>query len=126
MTEPLGPQVQLVKRYFDEVVNGGNRELIPELWSDPGAVGRGMEKIRQLRDAFPDLRLEVERYEHVGEFVIAYFVGNGTHTGSLMGRPPTGKSIRFEGSNIYRVRDGKLAAAWGHLNTQDAFRELFK
>lgn len=115
----------LVKRYFEEVINGGKRELIPELWGDPEAAGRGMEKIQQLRAAFPDLRIEIERYEQHGEFVITYFEGRGTHTGPLMGRPPTGKEFRFEGSNIYRVRGGKLVEAWGHLNTQ-ALQELFK
>jgi predicted ester cyclase len=119
-------KVGIVTRLFEEVWNKGKRDLIPEIFTDPAAVNRGMEKVFQMRIAFPDLRFEVERYESEGDFVIVYFKAHGTHEGELMGKPPTGKKIVFDGSNIYRVRGGKIHEGWGHLNTQDALRDLFK
>jgi predicted ester cyclase len=115
-----------VRRLFEEVFGKGAKELIPELCADPGAITRGLEKITMLRGAFPDLRYDVERYTAEGEFVIVYFKARGTHTGELMGRPPTGKSIVLDGSNIYRVRGDQIVEGWGHLNTQDGLKDLMK
>jgi predicted ester cyclase len=120
------PGIGIVKRLFEEVWGKGNNALLPELFHDPAASRRGMEKFGQIRQAFPDLRIEVERYEEAGEFVIAYYKVLGTHTGEFMGRPPTQKKIAMEGSNIYRFRDGKISEGWGHVNTQDSLRELFQ
>jgi predicted ester cyclase len=36
----------------------------------------------------------------------------GTHTGEMMGIPPTGKPIDYVTANIGRVRDGRACEHW--------------
>lgn len=119
-------KIAVVRALLERVIGRGERQLIPELCEQEDAMMRGMEKVQMMRVSFPDLALAIERYEVHGDFVIAYFKGHGTHLGELMGRPPTGKRVVFDGSNVYRVVNGKIREGWGHLNVQDALRDLFK
>lgn len=117
-------KIAVVRTLLERVIAKGEQHLIPELCEDPAMISRGTEKIAMMRAAFPDLAFDVDRYEVHGEFVIAYFQASGTHLGELMGRPATGKKVVFEGSNIYRIRNGKIREGWGHLNTQDALKSI--
>ena len=63
----------LVCRYWDEVVNPGNLDLIDELYAPDGDV-HGPDGVRQqlaaYRAAFPDLRAEVADEIAEGEEVV--------------------------------------------------------
>ena len=57
---------------------------------------------------FPDLNVDVlEQYE-VGDRVITRVAWGGTHSGSLMGIPPTGRAYRSEAIFIDRVTGGQI------------------
>ena len=44
--------------------------------------------------------------------VVVRWTASGTHQGSLMGIPPTGKEVAVTGVDIFRVKEGKLAELW--------------
>jgi predicted ester cyclase len=44
------------------------------------------------REAFPDLRVQLEDAVAEGDKVVARFTTTGTHRGAFMGLPPTGRS----------------------------------
>ena len=44
--------------------------------------------------------------------VMVRYIERGTHTGDLMGLPPTGRSYEKHGFALYRVADGRLAECW--------------
>ena len=46
----------------------------------------------------------------------ARFTACGTHKGSFMNLPPTGKPITMTGIEIFRIEDGKIAELWGEAN----------
>ena len=58
--------------------------------------------------AFPDVRIEVERINAAGEWVIAEAVSTATHLGPFLGIPPTGRKVRAHVCALIRVRDGKM------------------
>ncbi|MEN3272283.1 MAG: hypothetical protein V7636_1044 [Actinomycetota bacterium] len=62
--------------------------------------------------AFPDLDLEITELAVTGDLVCARWRWTATHSGDLMGIPPTGKAVQAEGAGFYRVRDGKIASEW--------------
>jgi predicted ester cyclase len=67
------------------------------------------EKFRQ---AFPDMRLEVEALVADGDLVAARWTISGTHTGAWGDVAPTGRSVRFSGVNFFRIADEQIAEIW--------------
>lgn len=61
----------------------------------------------------PDLNVSVETALAEGDRIAASFVYTGTHGGSYLGVPPTGRKLRFTSCDIYRVQNGLLAEHWG-------------
>ena len=61
--------------------------------------------------AFPDLAQTVEDAFGDGEKVVVRYTAKGTHTGELMGMPPTGKPVAISGISTFRIVDGKIAEA---------------
>ncbi len=70
------------------------------------------EAIASFRAALPDLRETVEDQIAEGDKVVSRFISRGTHKGELMGAPPTGKQITIRGTDISRIRNGKIVEAW--------------
>lgn len=77
-----------------------------------------------LRQAFPDLTLDVEDSLTDGDKVVIRAMWRGTHQGEFMGLPATGKSIAMESIHIFRVRDGRLAEHWAAQDTLGMMRQL--
>ncbi|MFG1466152.1 ester cyclase [Xanthobacter sp. DSM 24535] len=46
-----------------------------------------------------------------GDKVVVRFTNSGVNVGPYMGRPATGKYAIWEGIGIYRLKDGRIAAA---------------
>jgi predicted ester cyclase len=77
--------------------------------------------MKKFRDAFPDLAFE-GAYPMLadGEYVIARWVGGGTHTGTAFNDWPvgslsvaTGRKMHFTGTTVFRVVNGKVAEEIG-------------
>jgi steroid delta-isomerase-like uncharacterized protein len=61
----------------------------------------------------PDLAVSIEALVAAADKVAASFVYTGTHLGSYLGIPPTGRKLRFTSCDIFAVRDGKFVEHWG-------------
>jgi predicted ester cyclase len=84
------------------------------------APRRGREDIKAFmtgfRDAFPDLNFwGAADLIAEGDYVVGRWEGGGTHTGPAFndfligGLPPaTGRKMRFTGTTVLRVQDGKI------------------
>ena len=68
--------------------------------------------IQTLRSAMPDLRVTTEDIFGAGDRVAMRIRVTGTHTGEVLGIPPTGRGVEFSGINIYRLKHGKIAETW--------------
>jgi len=62
--------------------------------------------------AFPDFRVTVENIIAEADKVAVRWTVNGTHLGSLMGIPPTGRAVTFTGMTIHRLADSKIVENW--------------
>ena len=51
--------------------------------------------------------------------VAVRWVANGTHQGTFMGIPPTGKRIAFQGIEIIRIEGERIVERWGEWNGID-------
>jgi steroid delta-isomerase-like uncharacterized protein len=121
-----------VRRYFEEVINGKNLDLVQELGTpeevDHPAGAQGLEEVKQffamLFGAFPDLRVEVHDVIGEGDLVAARVSYSGTHRGELLGIPATGRHARTHGVDFFRLQDAKLAEHWGGADGTSLFQQL--
>lgn len=124
----------VASRWYEEVFNAGKLELIDELFApnfvdhDPSNPLPGLEGVRQLvsmyRGAFPDLHLTIEDEITEGDRIVTRFTGRGTHKGSLMGIPPTGKRVTITAIDILRFENGRIAEHWGNQDLLGMMRQL--
>jgi hypothetical protein len=115
---------RVMRLWIEEVWHGGRLELVPELVA-PRYVRHEAEgtytvtpeayadRIRALRDQFPDLRYEIHDAAAVGDrFWIRYtFRGGPDSTGPWPKRP---------GLQLYRLEEGRLAETWMLLGPGDS------
>lgn len=114
----------ILRRYFDEGWNKGRLEVLDEIVAanyvnhDPFVPGlppgpEGLKPIfAGLRAAFADLHYTIEDMISDGDKVVTRWTMRGTHTGDLMGIPPTGKQVIIGGMQIERIADGKIVEHW--------------
>ena len=112
---------QVVRRYFAEIWSKGNYDVVDELveagHSPSGGMALSPEAIKHFvpmfRSAFPDIRYELELLMAEGDKVMAYWKAQGTHKGRFRGVEPTGKTVNYQGFDVYRLVNGKMAERWG-------------
>lgn len=127
-------EVQM-RRIYDEVVTGGNIDLLDELMAEdyveheelPGfAPNRTGAKqfFAALRQAFPDVTITVEDLLAVGETVAVRVTLRGTHRGEFMGVASTGRRVEVAGMDFVKFADGKAVEHWGVLDTMAMMVQL--
>jgi predicted ester cyclase len=124
------------RRMYEEGFNQGVLHVADELIAPecinheapPGANNRGPESLRMvitmLRAAFPDLRFAIEELIAEGDIVAGRLTMTGTHQGSLMGMPPTGRAVRQNHMHFVRLRNGKAIEHWGVRDDVGMMRQL--
>lgn len=69
--------------------------------------------IGMMRGGFPDVQWQVEDSVAEGDTVAVRFAMTGTHNGVFMGVPATGRPIRVQAMNFYRLDGGKIVEEHG-------------
>jgi steroid delta-isomerase-like uncharacterized protein len=115
--------VKLVNQLAEAVFNQHNADRIGEFFAKNGkwhggALGtvEGTENMaglfRSVFAAIPDLHLTVQETVAQGDTVVVKVVVEGTHKGNLLGIPATGKHLRWDGVDLYKLADGKVTDDW--------------
>ena len=108
-----------VRQIFDQAFNQGNLTMVDELvsadlatyvsgWGLPAGRLGLKQMIANLRAAFPDLYCTVEDEIREGDKLAAHWTMRGTHRGSYLGNPPTGKQVSSLGIIFARIAEGKI------------------
>jgi predicted ester cyclase len=87
----------------DEVQVDGERRGLPGYIAALEAVGR----------AFPDYRWDLQHLLVDGPHIAAHFIDTGTHLGSFLDIPATGRTVTVQEFAIYRVEANKIVEVWG-------------
>lgn len=91
-------------------------------------VGQGRKGFQDFFEAWfkasPDFKFELKQIVSEGDTVWVYGTYSGTHKGDWIGIPATGKAYKFDGVDIFRVQDGKLAEHWDVLDVYGLFKQL--
>jgi steroid delta-isomerase-like uncharacterized protein len=113
----------VVRRYIEEVINQGNIALIDELFAPPmrkrvrGFLSGG-------HDAFPDGHEEIQDIVAEGDKVMVRWIFRGTHRGTFLGLPPTGKPVEVIGYGTYVLENGQIVWDTMSMEWTDALEQL--
>jgi steroid delta-isomerase-like uncharacterized protein len=64
------------------------------------------------REGFPDLRCSVDDTITEGDRCVCRWRMTGTHSGTFVGIPPTGRKVVVDGISEMRFHQGRLAEQW--------------
>jgi steroid delta-isomerase-like uncharacterized protein len=125
----------ITRRYFEEIWNHGNLNVIPELIAanhvhhdpaNPGSSGPDGTKqlVSMYRAAFPDAHFTLEDQIVEENKVVTRWTARGTQQGELMGIGPTNKTITITGIDIHRIVNGKIEEHWSNWDTLGLLQQL--
>ena len=124
----------IVRRY-QEIYNNNEPDRLSEVVSEdlltpkimPG-IPHGIEGAKVAHQimlaGFPDYQTVIDDLIAERDKVVARITMSGTHTGSFMGMPPTGKFISFTGMYIARIANGKIVEHWGEEDGVSLLQQL--
>ena len=126
----------LVRRWVKDIWSKGNLAVADEIVASnyanhdpagpmPESGLEGFKKhVTTYRTAFPDLALTVDDILAEGNKVTVRWTARGTHKGTLMGIPPTGKQVTLTGISVIRTTGGKVAEQWVTWDTLGMMQQL--
>ena len=116
----VNDNIQLMRRWFQEVWNEGETKTVYELFAPEGVARgqrgaeteiRGPEEfvkfVQEIRGAFPDIKVKVEDIFGADDKVVLRWSAVMTHTGDALGIPASNQSVRSRGITIARFADGR-------------------
>jgi steroid delta-isomerase-like uncharacterized protein len=121
----VGENKDFIRKYFSwdavQVVReAGSKKLdlhTPDFMAHSSMGEMNLEQygqgLQMLSAAFPDWKQTIDDMVAEGDKVSVRSTFTGTHKGTYMGLPPSGKKISMKTVSIYRIKDGKLAETWG-------------
>jgi steroid delta-isomerase-like uncharacterized protein len=127
--------VATIRRFYD-LINAGDIDEFGALVADdfvehevtPGLAPTKegvMAFFRANRAAFPDMRMEAQDVFASGDKVAARVRLTGTHQGTFMGMPATGKQVDIQLIDIMRMGDDGLCHEhWGVLDALAMMQQL--
>jgi PhnB protein len=122
----------LVLQFYDEVVNQGDREAADRLLA-PGFIEHGdppknREAFKQflasLAGAFPDIHLEVADLLVEGDKAAARVKVTGTHEGTFLGNPGTGRVAAWSGVDVFKFEGDRISDRWNFRDLLGLFDQL--
>ena len=123
-----------VRRYLLEILNHRDTEALDSVvdanYLDHVAFAGqrpGREGVRQrVATLLGALNPQWTVHDLVAErdLVVVRWTLAGTHRGIFLGVPATGRSIRIDGIDIYRVRNGKLSEHWNVVDMLEFYRQV--
>jgi steroid delta-isomerase-like uncharacterized protein len=126
----------LSRRWFEEVWNKRRQDAIYEMaqpdaityglgeGGTPGGIDQFIPFWRRFLDTFPDLHIAVEDVIAEGDKTATRVRCTGTHKGTAMGVPPTGKRINITGLILVRWKDGKIIEGWNEFDAYGMMQQL--
>jgi predicted ester cyclase len=101
------------ERYFELYDPGCTLHGYPGV--EPGFAS--IEKFyREFWTAFPDARITLDDVVESGDKIACRFTCRGTHRGSFLGAPASGKPIEFGGLSILEFRAGRCVERWSQAD----------
>jgi steroid delta-isomerase-like uncharacterized protein len=120
----------ITRRVYEEGLNQGRFE-VPYSADFVGHGGRrtfthadGMAEAKGWREAFPDLKITVDKQVAEGDLVAVRWTARGTNTGAGNGIPATGRAVQITGTTLFRMADERIAEEWTCADSLGMMKQL--
>ena len=125
--------IQIITR-FEHAFRASDQATIDEL-CDPGLVDHNApegdstlagfkQKVAYFKAIFPDLEEDLQDVIASGDTVATRWVLTGSQQQEFMGIPASGQTIRVEGMNFYRLREGRVTDMWTQFDGVAMMQQL--
>lgn len=121
----------LIRRWYDEIWNKQNLEVIDELAAPDFVSHRENVSREQVKEgiagmfaAFTECSVRIEDMFAEGDKVCTRTVISSRHTGEYMDIPATGKEITIPGISVHRIVDGQITDDWASADMLDVMQQL--
>jgi steroid delta-isomerase-like uncharacterized protein len=134
---PVKENVQLIRRWFQEVWNEGKKETIDALLAPDGiGIGelenglplRGPQEfapfVERIRGAFPDIKIVIDDIFGADDKVVVRWSATMTHRGDHLGMPATGKAVKMTGITIARIADNQIVEGWDNWDQLGMLKQI--
>lgn len=112
--------VEGILSFYDDDIRWTNVSL-EEVYNGKQEV---REFLNRLITAFPDLTFDVvEKFARDDDVSERWYI-RGTHQGTFMGIPPTGRYCEIPGISMVRMRDGKFLTDWYLTDALGTLRQM--
>lgn len=126
----------LVRAYAEAVWNEKRLQAIDEIVHENVCIHSvlgdysGREAMKQVVQvwlkAFPDLQVKEEQAIVEGDLVSVQWSAEGTQQGFFKGFPPLGNRVHYQGTTVYRIREGKIVEYWAYLDMQHLTQQFVR
>lgn len=119
----------LCGRWFHEVWNQGNEQIIDELMS-PDCLAHGINSeegtkgIEAFKDFYRNFKGQFDNINVKILDVISQDDMECAHTEVTAIHNETGKQVKFSGLVLARIENGKIAEAWNHYDFLNMYQQL--
>jgi steroid delta-isomerase-like uncharacterized protein len=80
--------------------------------------------IGMMRSGFSDIQWTLKEMVSEEDKAAIWFAMQGTHDGTFYGIPPTGKSIKVQAMNFYRLADNQIIEEYGQPDLLDLLQQI--
>jgi len=136
----MQPAKHTIKKFVEELWNARRLDVADEIFSEDCVTHQLRSGVldepahrgpQEMKDhisgwltGFPDLRFTIEQMIAEQDRVVSHLVMEGTHLGTWMGIPPTGKRLQIRMITIHRIANGKIAEDWVLVESLGLFQQL--
>ena len=134
MALALSDHIEVITR-FEPAFRAGDQATIDEL-CHPGLVDHNpapdheptlagfKQKVADILAIFPDLREDLQDIIASGDTIATRWVLTGSQQQEFMGIPAFGQTIKVEGMNFYRLKDGRVTDIWTQFDGVAMMQQL--
>ena len=124
----------LIEQLFNEVMNDRKFSLLDQI-IDPAFVNHGIpdakqgpsgfkQVIEQFLDGFPDMKIQIEQIVSEKDLVATRGYWTGTNSGSFMGMPSSGKKVRIDYIDFWKIKNGKCVENWVQMDMMSLMQQV--
>jgi steroid delta-isomerase-like uncharacterized protein len=124
----------LYRRIVEEVWNSNDLKMVDEFIA-PNCIFhafdkdlKGPEQFRQyakeLLSVFPDIHFTIKDLIAEGDMVVSHWTVTGTQKGKFLEISATNKNIKFQGTSILRIAEGKVIELWAYWDRFSVMKQL--
>lgn len=131
---------QVMKRFVEELWNERRLDVADAIFAEncvthqlqsgapADAAPRGPQEIKEhvagWIASLPDLRFSIEQMLSEGDRVVMQLLMEGTHQGTWLGIPASGKKMQIMMFTVHRVVQGKIVEDWVLVEALGVFQQL--